>query len=155
MANPWDFDQILERANRQAQRLYGVQAATRFKQKGESEDLLAARKSHHSPKIATLERAAKALDMSFPQLLGLAPMDIGEDTLDRRRLTLSLKILDDVAGRGVRLESRADFLAAAYGYLLAVETEHPDMEIGDESLRAIESVLSREFARGKNDRDKS
>jgi hypothetical protein len=72
MTSPWDWDNIVKRANARSYELYNKAAVTYFKQQGE-EDLL----NLHRPPLKSgigllrLEKAARLLKWTLPQILGI------------------------------------------------------------------------------------
>jgi len=142
MSIAWDRDAMIERADRRARELKGVGSATLFKSVGLPEDLLAKRKSS-TPTMRTLERAAAALQMTVPQLLGF---DSGDDGLDAQRLKIALRIVDNAIGLNRPVEDTAELVVEAYRAVMTLETEHPEVSADDVSL-AIGAMLRARLGR--------
>lgn len=142
----FDRDEMIRRADRRAQELEGVTAATLFKKLGLPEDLVAKRKTGSDPKMKTLMRAADALQWTVPQLLGFE----AERPVDDRRLGAAVRLVEKTFGlNAVSAEDCAAMLSAIYKWLTVFERNHPELGLDDSALGAFGSMLEEQF--GKNE----
>jgi hypothetical protein len=145
MSNPWDRDKLVERANARAHEIAGLAASTLYKKHDLSSDLLASRKktAQSGVGLLTLEKAARCLKWTVPQLMGI------EETraLDEAKLRIAARLIEDATGGSIPPvgENFADFLAhwikEAYEIVDDVSVENPDSWQSEESFRAMAPVF--------------
>lgn len=150
--SPWDFDEIVARANARARDLSKNRrgAVRQFEVLG-AEDLLNLRRPPKKNGIGLLrlERMAKLLKWTLPQLLGVE----GVRALDRDKFKVAARLVEDVCGANMPKpgDDLAEFLTEwidlAYEIVHSVSLERPDSWESEDSFRAMAESLRVLFSR--------
>lgn len=157
---PWDHKQIVARANARAQSQFGKAASGVFTDNDLPVDIIALRKASgpNGPTIGKLERAAKALKWTLPQLLGIDDPDYG---LNPSILYTALSLIRAAAGDFTPPpgEDAADYLTrsieGAYRVVLDVEREEPGSSSSPSVFMALTSAFREMLGKLGNPRETS